>query len=260
MPAGKPEIDPGVVRPYLDGHPHPLLFVTGSGAHLYGFASRDSDYDLRGAHVLPARDLLGLDRPSETHEVMDKDAPIEMDFVTHDVRKFFLMLLKKNGYVLEQIFSPIVLHAGDGFDQLRNIAARCLTRHHHYHFDSFAKNQWRSVAGPSAGTVKGLLYTYRPLLAGIHLMTEHQVESNIVVLNERFRLTYIDELIEAKRAGSEKGALESFDQTFHEAEFERLRDELHRVSAGSGLPDTVPAGVRRALNDLLLSLRRAAAA
>lgn len=28
--------------------PYPLLFVTISGAHLYGFPSPDSDYDLRG--------------------------------------------------------------------------------------------------------------------------------------------------------------------------------------------------------------------
>ena len=45
---------------------HPLLFVTVSGAHLYGFPSPDSDFDLRGAHVLPLRSLIGLDRPAET--------------------------------------------------------------------------------------------------------------------------------------------------------------------------------------------------
>jgi hypothetical protein len=39
--------------------PYPLVFATVSGAHLYGFASIDSDLDLRGAHVLPAADVLG---------------------------------------------------------------------------------------------------------------------------------------------------------------------------------------------------------
>lgn len=32
--------------------PFPLLFATISGVHLYGFPSADSDFDLRGAHVL----------------------------------------------------------------------------------------------------------------------------------------------------------------------------------------------------------------
>ena len=38
----------------IAAHPYPLLLVTISGAHLYGFPSADSDYDLRGIHVLPA--------------------------------------------------------------------------------------------------------------------------------------------------------------------------------------------------------------
>jgi len=83
-----------IINPYLDQHPWPLLFVTVSGAHLYGFASPDSDYDLRGVHVMPASSVIGLDLPRETYEVMDLDAEVEMDLVTHDARKFFLMMLK----------------------------------------------------------------------------------------------------------------------------------------------------------------------
>lgn len=45
--------------------PEPI-FATISGAHLYGFASPDSDVDLRGAFMLPAREMLGLHPPSET--------------------------------------------------------------------------------------------------------------------------------------------------------------------------------------------------
>jgi hypothetical protein len=40
----------------VKSHPFPLLFATVSGAHLYGFPSPDSDYDLRGAHILPVRE------------------------------------------------------------------------------------------------------------------------------------------------------------------------------------------------------------
>ena len=43
-------------------HPYPLLFATVSGAHLYGFPSPDSDFDLRGVHVLPLREVVGLGR------------------------------------------------------------------------------------------------------------------------------------------------------------------------------------------------------
>ncbi|MEO8892275.1 MAG: nucleotidyltransferase domain-containing protein, partial [Coleofasciculaceae cyanobacterium] len=41
--------------------PYPLLFTTVSGAHLYGFPSPDSDYDLRGVHILPVAEVVKLD-------------------------------------------------------------------------------------------------------------------------------------------------------------------------------------------------------
>ena len=39
------------LRAIVARQPYPLLFVTVNGAHLYGFPSPDSDYDLRGVHV-----------------------------------------------------------------------------------------------------------------------------------------------------------------------------------------------------------------
>jgi predicted nucleotidyltransferase len=51
---------PAPVSRAVHEHPYPLIFATVSGAHLYGFASPDSDWDLRGVHLLPADDVLGL--------------------------------------------------------------------------------------------------------------------------------------------------------------------------------------------------------
>src|SRR5437660_8533548 len=90
-------------------HPYPLLFVTVSGAHLYGFASPDSDYDLRGVHLLPLREVVGLEHGRETIEVSAVRDGRQIDLVTHDARKFFRLLLKRNGYVLEQLYSPLVV-------------------------------------------------------------------------------------------------------------------------------------------------------
>src|SRR3954452_21708785 len=98
--------------------PYQLLFVTISGAHLYGFPSPDSDYDLRGVHILPVRDVIGLDAGRETIESSGDRDGIELDLVTHDAKKFFLLMLKKNGYVLEQLFSPLVVHATPEFQEL----------------------------------------------------------------------------------------------------------------------------------------------
>jgi RNA repair pathway DNA polymerase beta family len=58
-------IDPRLHR-IVAAQPYPLLFATISGAHLYGFPSPDSDFDLRGAHVLPLDAVVGLDVRDET--------------------------------------------------------------------------------------------------------------------------------------------------------------------------------------------------
>src|SRR5881392_1038479 len=107
----------------------PMVFVTISGAHLYGFPSPDSDYDLRGVHVLPLEEVVGLKTGQETVEKSGIHDGLEIDLVTHDARKFFGLLLKKNGYVLEQVLSPLVVHSTPEHAELREIAKYCITRH-----------------------------------------------------------------------------------------------------------------------------------
>ena len=113
---------PGL-RPVLAGERHPLVFATVSGAHLYGFPSRDSDIDLRGVHLLPVEDLIGLREGEETCSRMwDRDGT-EMDLVTHDLRKFARLMLRRNGYVLEQLLSPLVVHTTEAHAELAALGA-----------------------------------------------------------------------------------------------------------------------------------------
>jgi predicted nucleotidyltransferase len=88
----------------------------------YGFPSPDSDYDLRGSHRLPLREVIGLDPGRETIEVSQVRDGLEIDLVTQDVKKFFALLLKKNGYVLEQLFSPLVVQTTPEHEELKTIA------------------------------------------------------------------------------------------------------------------------------------------
>src|SRR5438067_13631638 len=115
-------IDPRLQR-IVATQPYPLLFATISGAHLYGFPSPDSDFDLRGAHVLPLENVLGLEVRDETVEDSRVIEGLEMDIVSHDVRKFFGLLLKKNGYVLEQLYSPLIVHTTPEHGELKEICS-----------------------------------------------------------------------------------------------------------------------------------------
>ena len=237
----------------VSGQPYPLLFVTISGAHLYGFPSPDSDYDLRGVHILPAREVVGLDTGPETLEVSEPSDGLEIDLVTHDVKKFFSLLLKKNGYVLEQLYSPLVVHTTPEHEELKEIAKGCVTRHHSHHYLGFAETQWRLFENEQPRQVKPLLYVFRVLLTGIHLMRTGEVESNLARLNDEFKLPYIPDLIARKLSGAEKSALPDADMSFYEVEYYRLRGELEEAYKSSHLPESPSR--RGALNDLLIRLR-----
>ncbi len=177
--------------------PNPLVFATVSGAHLYGFPSRDSDVDLRGVHILPLAEVIGLRPGPETLQRMWVRDGVELDLVTHDVLKFARLLLRPNGYVLEQLMSPLIAHTTPAHQELRSLARSCTTTAHAHHYHGFARTQWRLFE--KTGELKPLLYTFRVLLTGIHLMCTGEVESHLPTLIETHRAPpYLPDLIKAK--------------------------------------------------------------
>jgi predicted nucleotidyltransferase len=238
---------------HVRSHPFPLVFATISGAHLYGFPSPDSDYDLRGVHLLPLETVVGLDEGEQTIEKEGIYDGLEIDLVTHEAAKFFHLMLKRNGYVLEQLLSPLVVYTTPAHEELKAISKDCITRHHAHHYLGFAATQWKLFQKESPPRVKPLLYTFRVLLTGIHLMKTGEIEANLPNLNEHAKLSYIDELIERKLQGAEKGVLDVKDLASYHLEYDRLTVELEKQFEQTKLPES-PSG-QQALNDLLVRLR-----
>src|SRR5262249_13737936 len=172
-------LDLEALRQLVEGQRYAPLFVTVSGAHLYGFPSPDSDVDLRGAHLLPLRAVVGLSLPEQTVERKLDLAGVEVELVSHDLGKYLQLLVKNNGYVLEQIFSPLIV-SGQGFlDELRPLAGHCITRHHYHHYRGFLATQRKLLEKQEPKIVKTLLYAYRVLLTGIHLLRTGEVEASL---------------------------------------------------------------------------------
>ncbi|MFE4580980.1 nucleotidyltransferase domain-containing protein [Streptomyces chartreusis] len=226
------------LAPIVAEQPDPVLFATVSGAHLYGFPSHDSDVDLRGVHLLPTADLVGLREPDETRSRMWLRDGVEMDLVTHDLRKFVRLMLRRNGYVLEQLLSPLVVHTTDAHRELTDLAPGVLTSHHAHHYRGFAGTQWRLFE--KTGELKPLLYTFRALLTGVHLMRSGEVQAHLpTLLGEVDAPGYLPELIEAK-AAREHGAAD-VDHARVAADVERLHGVLDEAQAASVLPDAPAA-------------------
>ncbi|MET9602197.1 nucleotidyltransferase domain-containing protein [Streptomyces sp. NPDC006459] len=223
------------LTPVVAEQPDPLLFATVSGAHLYGFPSRDSDIDLRGAHLLPAEDLLGLREPEETRTRMWDRDDVEMDLVTHDLRKFVRLMLKHNGYVLEQLLSPLVVHTTPAHEELIALSPGVLTSHHAHHYRGFAGTQWRLFE--KAAELKPLLYAFRALLTGIHLMRTAEVQAHLPTLLAEVPQAppYLADLIEAKVA-AEHGGYEGPALDAVREDFRVLHAVLDAAQAASALP------------------------
>ena len=137
--------------------------------------------------------------------------------------------------------------------KLKAIAKGCITNHHSHHYFGIAETQWKLFEKEQPRRVKPLLYVYRVLLTGIHLMRTGEVEANLVRLNADARLPHVADLIDRKLAGPEMALLDDSDVGFHHQEYVRLRAELEAASQVSELPEAPTT--RAALNDLLVTLR-----
>ena len=244
---------------------HPRIFATLSGGDLYGFASHDGDYDLRGAHLLPVRSVLvamlnegGMDRiPGLTLEATGAEPAPEIDLVSHDLGKFLRLALKGNGYVLEQLLSPLVVETSEWHAELKAMAPGLITRRLYYHYRGFFTNQEKLYNNSGAKRVKGLLYQYRVAMTGIVALETGEIEPNIVRLNERFRLPSVDELV-ALKVGGEAAFLG--DDAPYLAEIATLEPRLNEAYERSSLPMQASPESRAAVEDLLVRCRMEAEA
>jgi predicted nucleotidyltransferase len=234
---------------------YPLLFATLSGSHLYGYASPTSDYDLRGVHILPVREVIGLHEGKETVDFIRKYADLEVDLVTHDVRKFFKLLLGKNGNALESLYAPLIIHSTPEHEELKSVAMQCVSRHYAYHYLGFANSQLKLFLKEQPRRVKALLYIYRVLLTGTHLLLTGQLESDMRTLYQTMGLSYIPELIARKQQGAEHAFLQETELAFHQEEIARLLKELEESLEKSVLPEHPDPRAEATLDDLLVRLR-----
>ncbi len=143
-----------------------ILYAAESGSRAWGFASPDSDYDVRFIYAHPRAWYLSL---AEQRDVIERPLDDKLvDLAGWDLRKALRLLLKSNPAFYEWLTSPIV-YRDDGV--FRDAAKSLFERHadpkvlaHAYH--SIAKGQF-SGGGSTADTfkLKRYLYAVRPVLS-----------------------------------------------------------------------------------------------
>ncbi|MGW7595132.1 DNA polymerase beta superfamily protein, partial [Streptomyces rubiginosohelvolus] len=120
-----------------------------------------------------------------------------------------------------------------------------------HHYRGFANTQWRLFE--RTGELKPLLYTFRALLTGIHLMRSGEVLAHLPALLARVEAPgYLPGLIEAK-AEAEHGGADAVDAAAVGRDVEVLHGVLDAAQEASELPDG--AGGFDALHGLVVRTR-----
>ena len=230
-----------------------FIFYTLSGAHLYGFPSSDSDYDIRGCHIQDKKEICGLNVPEDVIERMTGD----IDFVSFDIKKELGLILQNNSNVLEHVFSPPLV-SRPSLPTLKKIAGLSLCKAVFNPYHGLALHNWENSAVSKTpvgggGSVKRYLYILRSLMAGIFVLDEGRIEPNILVLNRHFRYPLVDEFVSIKMNGCEQGLVESREDA--DILITQLFCDLNVARENSPLPENPPEEVFDLANEFLLECR-----
>lgn len=188
-------------------HDVKVLFACESGSRGWGFASPDSDYDVRFIYVNRLPWYLTVE---PGRDVIEQPISGELDINGWDLRKTLQLLKESNPTLLEWLRSPIVYQQdAEWVSCLRTLAEEGFSPVRGYHhYVSMAKKNLREHLYGEVVRYKKYLYVLRPLLAarwiregrGVPPMRFAELASE--TLTDRAVLDEVNALLEVKmRAG-----------------------------------------------------------
>ncbi|NLZ55909.1 MAG: nucleotidyltransferase domain-containing protein [Clostridiaceae bacterium] len=140
-----------------------ILLAVESGSRAWGFASPDSDYDVRFIYVRPTEDYLRLDKVRDVIELPLSD---ELDINGWDLQKTLRLLHRSNPTLFEWFSSPIVYMETPFAADFREIMMDYFsTKKSLYHYISMAGGNYRDYLKGETVKAKKYFYVLRPLLA-----------------------------------------------------------------------------------------------
>lgn len=210
-----------------------ILYAVESGSRAWGFASQDSDYDVRFVYVHPTEWYLSI---NEGRDVIDVAPSEQLDISGWDVRKALALFRKSNPPLLEWLGSPIIyLEKYSTAQRMRELLSTyysptaCL-----YHYLHMARGNYREYLRGEVVWVKKYFYVLRPLLALLWIEqglgappTDFNLMVERLVTDPALRAA-IENLLTEKRAGAElrEGPRIPVISDFIESEMARL-EQLH---------------------------------
>ena len=140
-----------------------ILHCVEAGSRAWGFASPDSDYDVRFIYVRPKEFYLRLDK---TRDVIEWQLDDTLDISGWDIKKALTLLHSSNPTLFEWNSSPIVYKTTDEWARIsRTINRYFIAKSGLYHYLSTAKRNYREYLLGDTVKYKKYFYVLRPVLA-----------------------------------------------------------------------------------------------
>ena len=188
-----------------------ILYACESGSRAWGFASPDSDYDVRFIFVRPVEEYL---RVKELPDFIDAELNEVYDINGWDLKKFFKQLYKSNPVLFEWADSPIVYKTTPEWESVKTVMQDfvCLKRMVH-HYLGLAKSTMRKYFTGDTIVYKKYTYVSRAILAaswifyqGTPAPTEYSklVAAEYDPEDEEMFEDEQEDLLEKKKSSSEK--------------------------------------------------------
>ena len=197
---------PETLRKIEKEHGVKVLYAAESGSRAWGFASPDSDFDVRFVYCRTEDSYLLLEQPRDVIELPIDDT---WDVSGWDLQKALRLLAKSNPSLYEWFRSPICYWDTGFSERIRPLFERYYsTRRLFFHYYSMAGNNARANSGSETVKPKSYFYVLRPLLACrwiLELGTLPPIpfaELAEAVLPEPLR-PEVDRLLELKISGAE---------------------------------------------------------
>ena len=155
-----------------------ILLAVESGSRAWGFASPDSDYDVRFLYVRTREDYLQLD---PLRDVIEQPINDLLDINGWDLQKALRLMYKSNPTLFEWLKSPIIYIETEFADEMRRVMSDYFSvKHSLYHYISMAEGNYKKYLRTEMVKAKKYFYVLRPLLAGQWIL-----ESEIAGLREK---------------------------------------------------------------------------
>ena len=140
-----------------------ILLAVESGSRAWGFASPDSDYDVRFIYVRPREDYLRLEK---TRDVIELPIEGDLDINGWDLDKTLRLLRASNPTLFEWFSSPIVYRETAFADVFRIVMQEYFSSKRGLnHYLSMASGNYREYLKGDFVRAKKYFYVLRPVLA-----------------------------------------------------------------------------------------------